>query len=59
MGFVEIHRFVKRLAAYKGRIPPQQLKTLRGQALAGDVAGAQRGLERTCKKAGAAWISEK
>ncbi len=59
MDFVEINRFIKRLTAYKGRIPPQQLKTLRGQALAGDVAGAQKGLERICKKAGAAWISEK
>ena len=59
MNYPEINRFVKRLSAYKGRIPPQQLKTLRGQALAGDVAGAQKGLERICKKAGAAWISEK
>ncbi|HPK16650.1 MAG TPA: hypothetical protein PKW41_11690 [Clostridia bacterium] len=59
MNFPEINRFIKRLAAYKNRIPAQQLKTLRGQALSGDVAGAQKGLERICKKAGAVWKSEK
>ena len=59
MNYPEINHFIKRLATYKNRIFPQQLKTLRGQALSGDMAGAQRGLERICKKAGAAWKSEK
>jgi len=44
MNYPEINRFVKRLATYKGHIPPQQLKTLRGQALSGDVASAKKGL---------------
>jgi hypothetical protein len=48
MNYVEINRFIKRLEHYKGRIPTHQIKTLRGQALAGDLAGAKKGLERLC-----------
>lgn len=49
MNYVEINRFIKRLSNYKGKITTQQLKTLRGQALAGDLIGAKKGLERLCE----------
>lgn len=32
------------LKAYRGKLTPQQYKTLRGQILAGDAQGAKRGL---------------
>lgn len=34
------------LRRYRGRLTSQQLKTLRGQALSGDVKGAEAGLCR-------------
>ncbi len=36
--------FLHTLRTYRGRIPKPVLQTLRGQALSGDLAGAQRGL---------------
>ena len=38
--------FLMRLYLCAHRLTRQQLKTLRGQALAGDIAGAEKGLER-------------
>lgn len=43
-------QFVSHLKTYRHRIPKQTLKTLRGQALAGDVDGAIRGLTHILKK---------
>ena len=40
----EITRFIKSLRYY--RLTSQQRKTLRGQALDGDIAGAKTGLQR-------------
>lgn len=48
MNCVENNRFIKRLGHYNGQISAQQMKTLRGQALAGDLAGAKKGPERLC-----------
>ena len=42
-------QFIRHLKAYRHLIPKQTLKTLRGQALAGDVDGAIRGLARMLK----------
>lgn len=42
--------FVRGLAAYRKRISKPLLKTLRGQALAGDVDGAMRGLKRILER---------
>ena len=39
----ETEKFIETLKLYP--LTKQQLKTLRGQALAGDLEGAQRGLE--------------
>ncbi len=43
-------QFIRHLKAYRHLIPKQTLKTLRGQALAGDVDGAIRGLAHILKK---------
>jgi hypothetical protein len=41
-----IDAFLTRLYMCSHRLTRQQFKTLRGQALAGDIAGAEKGLER-------------
>lgn len=46
MAWAAARDFIKRLHQYKDTLTPQQLRTLRGQALAGDVPGARRGLKR-------------
>lgn len=38
--------FIKELGKYKGYLPRQIIKTLRGQALSGDLVGAKKGLEK-------------
>lgn len=38
--------FIKELGKYRGYLPRQIIKTLRGQALSGDLVGAKKGLER-------------
>ena len=50
MSYVLINRFVKSLKAYHGQLTKQQLKTLRGQALCGDIGDAQKGLEKLLKR---------
>ena len=45
-----IHQFVCQLKSCRGKLPSQTLRTLRGQALAGDVDGAVRGLTRLLEK---------
>jgi hypothetical protein len=42
----EVTRFIKNLEAHKGSLPKQTYKTIRGQAIAGDIDGAHRGLEK-------------
>lgn len=39
----ELAQFLKRLKRYKHRLKRQELLTLRGQALHGDIAGAKKG----------------
>jgi hypothetical protein len=38
--------FIKELKEYIGILPKQTIKTLRGQALAGDIVGARKGLTK-------------
>ena len=38
--------FIKELGKYRGYLPRQIIKTLRGQALSGDLVGARKGLDR-------------
>ena len=42
--------FLKILKTYRGKIPKQTLQTLRGQALAGKVDEAMRGLTQINRK---------
>ena len=44
MKMSEVTRFIKNLETYKGFLPKQTYKTIRGQAIAGDIDGAHRGL---------------
>jgi hypothetical protein len=46
----ETIRFIKNLKDYRGVLPKQIIKTLRGQALAGDVKGAKKGLKKEVSK---------
>ncbi len=50
MNYIEINGFIKSLRKYQSMLSKQQLKTLRGQALSGNLAGAQKGLDRLLKK---------
>lgn len=38
--------FIKELSKYRSCLPRQRIKTLRGQALSGDLVGAKKGLEK-------------
>ena len=48
----ELERFMKTLKANKGNLTRQQFCTIKGQAFAGDIKGAEKGLykllERRC-----------
>ena len=46
--YIEINKFIKELKAYK--LLKQQFKTLKGQAAAGDIVGARKGLEKILKR---------
>ena len=39
-----------KLKTYRGRLTPQQYKTLRGQVLTGNDTGALKGLEKILKR---------
>ena len=43
-------QFLRHLKAYRTYLPRHTILTLRGQALAGDVDGAVRGLAQVLKK---------
>ncbi len=43
--YLQAHGFLKLLKKYNSKLTRQQFKTLRGQALAGDIDGAVKGLE--------------
>jgi hypothetical protein len=38
--------FIKELGRYREILPKNTIKTLRGQALSGNIAGARKGLDR-------------
>jgi hypothetical protein len=42
--YVAAAYFLRELRYHRDRLTRQQLRTLRGQALSGDIAGAMRGL---------------
>jgi len=44
--YQEIYIFIKILKSQTGKLTKQQLHTLKGQALAGDLVGAKKGLSK-------------
>lgn len=52
MAWAQADRFVRDLRQYRNRLTIQQLRTIRGQALSGDIDGARKGLERALREAG-------
>ncbi len=42
--------YIKELKIYKDVLPKQTIKTLRGQALKGDLAGAKKGLIKVLER---------
>lgn len=47
---MELQLFLRKLRACNGCLSRQQYKTLRGQAIAGDIAGANKGLEMLLRR---------
>ncbi len=46
----DMYEVLKELKGYKHKMPLNTYRTLKGQVLAGDVAGAKRGLEKIKQK---------
>lgn len=46
----ETIQFVRQLKRYRGKLHKQTIKTLRGQALSGNLKGAKLGLEKVLEK---------
>lgn len=42
----EQYDFVRSLSAHRGKLPAQELRTIKGQALSGDLEGAAKGLSK-------------
>lgn len=47
----ETIEFIKQLKRYRGKLHKQTIKTLRGQALSGNLKGAKLGLKRLIEEA--------
>lgn len=47
---MSINKFIRLLKQYKNILSKQQIKTMRGQALNGDLNGARKGLEKLLNK---------
>lgn len=45
-----MNNFIRELGLYRHLLPKQTIKTIRGQALGGDLEGAKRGLKNTLRK---------
>ena len=51
LAWSQAHRFCRDLRDCRGILTIQQLRTLRGQALSGDIDGARKGLDRALREA--------
>ena len=47
---MNLYELLRELKLYRRFLTPQQYRTLKGQALHGDVAGAEKGLQRLLRK---------
>jgi len=45
-----VENFISELREYRCILPKNMIKTLRGQALSGDIDGAKKGLEKLKRK---------
>ena len=45
-----ISYFINELKQYRNILPKQTIKTLRGQAISGDIVGASKGLQTALSK---------
>ena len=50
MLYLEAHLILEELRRCQRQLDRQQIKTLRGQALSGDVEGARKGLDRLMQR---------
>lgn len=50
--YLKAHWFLRTLKKHNPKLTGQEFKTLRGQALAGDIEGATKGLERILRRKG-------
>ena len=50
MAWSAAQSFIRMLKGYRNVLTTQQMRTLRGQALAGDINGAMEGLRRCLKE---------
>lgn len=48
--YLKAREFLEKLRKSQGRLDAQTYKTLRGQALNGDVEGAEKGLQRILRR---------
>jgi len=47
---MEISRFIKYLKKHKGMLTKKQFKTLKGQALSGNINGAEKGIQKIIER---------
>lgn len=47
---MDMNLFMKQLRKYKENLTKQQYKTLKGQAVAGDIVGANKGLRKIIQR---------
>ena len=47
---INMQKFINELKKMRGIIPKNTIKTLKGQALSGDIDGAKRGLAKVIRK---------
>lgn len=50
MRYLKAREFLEKLRKVQNKLDAQTYKTLRGQALSGDVQGAEKGLERILRR---------
>jgi len=55
---MEQKEFIQMLKAHKPYLTKQQFKTIKGQALAGDVEGANKGLQKLMERKRKEWAEQ-
>lgn len=55
---MEQKEFLQMLKAHKQHLTKQQFKTIKGQALAGDIEGARKGLNKLAERSHKEWLEQ-